>query len=188
MEPDDFAERVRAAQRQKSIAEDRYGAQVEQEEDEERRAQAEITRTAQLMARALTARSIEPTIQVGSVEVVRRGGMFRSNYCPEFRLSFEGWAFAYRVTESRNTDYQTAQITRLYTGYILDANGQVHRGLNLTLGGNSHSLEVNISERWGSSEFAGPIRFGYLRGIREEIIIGLANLAVEYEIDPSDLV
>jgi len=186
---DDFADRVRAAQRAKSAADAEQQARHERELDEERAAQEQITRAATAMAQALTAKGVPIDVRVIWAEHLRRKKLFGGwEHDVRYIPTLEGWRFAGRTHTFRDPESRSGRVETSYNGYVLATDGRVHTCSIQDVGADEGVMEITHRDPWGSEKYQnGPLATGVMRTYLVEVLDGLIQLAVAHHVDPERL-
>lgn len=189
---DPLAQATRAAARDRAAESQEQARQAQEWNDRVRHAVAAVRPGAARLARALTDRDVAPNVRVevhSREQIQRRFGKPKWNH--SVSVAADGWMIGERFSESKDPDTWPQRVTRRLAGYVLDRSGelaQIHTGHVDGDAGGPYVVRVDFASDWGGDRsLQGPLTDPVLAMHKEEILRGLAELALKHGVTPDHL-
>lgn len=186
---EDFADQVRQAQEAEARRQQEQLDAAGRLRAEQAATEAEVVKTAGLLARALRGQGVPTDIVVEQYETrIRKklfGGTVRDDVTHHV---LEGWVFGDTRSTFRDPDSRYGRTETSLSGFILAEDGSAHRCGAQNIGSSEDGLiTVTVREPWGTDILNGPMDAVMMHMYRDAILGGLVQLAVKHRIDPSRL-
>ena len=186
---EDFADRVRKAQDAATQKQQAQRSADDKLREEAVAAEAEISKAASLLARALRSGGVLTDVAVkhyeSRIRIKRFGKQVREEATHHI---LEGWVFGETLHTFQDPDSQTGYTETTLRGFILAEDGGVHRcDVNDVGASTSGTMTLTVRDPWGGSIHNGPMKATMMAMHRSEVLDGLAQLAVKHRITPSRL-